>query len=93
MEVERHRPRRMARIGDGLQPQPAHLEDGPVLQDEVVGGEHPGVGGRDRHRVAGVADGRNGLDVVPVAVGLDDLAHPEFLAHLEEQSRVRWRRR
>jgi len=34
--------------------------------------------------VAGVAHRRDGLDVVQVAVGLEDLAHVEALAQLQE---------
>ena len=34
--------------------------------------------------IAGVADRLDGLDVVPVAVGLDDLADTEVAAQLEE---------
>jgi len=72
-------------VGDGLEAQPTHFEDGAVFDEKVVGGEHPGIGGRHRHGIAGVADGRDGLYVVPVAVGLEHLAHPEVPAHLEQQ--------
>ena len=43
-----------------------------------------GVLGRDAHRVAGVAQLRHGLDVVPVPVGLEHPAHAEALAQLEQ---------
>ena len=42
------------------------------------------VGRGDPDLVARIADGRHGLDVVPVAVGLDDPAHAEVAAQLEQ---------
>ena len=65
-------------------PQPADLQHRAVLEDLVVGGEHAGVGGGDGHVDPGVAHGLDRLDVVPVAVGLDHLAHAEGSAQLEE---------
>src|ERR1019366_10697061 len=65
-------------------PKPAHLEDVVVLQELVVTLEHAGVLDADGHLVAGVPDRPHGRHVVPVAVGLDDRAHPEGLAHREE---------
>ena len=66
------------------EPQATDLEQVVVLEQEVVGGQHVGVLGSYRHLVAGVAELRDGLDVVPVAVGLDDLAHAERAAELEQ---------
>ena len=43
-----------------------------------------GVLGGDAHGVAGVAQLRHGLDVVPVAVRLEHPAHAEALAQLEQ---------
>ncbi len=74
----------MPRREDGAQPEPADLDHRVVLEHEVVGGEHGGVGGSDADLVAGVAHGRDRLDVVPVAVGLEHLADPEGLAQLEQ---------
>ncbi len=74
----------MARGGDGVQPQPADLDHRLVVEDEVVGRQHLGVGRGDADVVAGVAHGRHGLDVVPVAVGLEHLAHVEPAAQVEQ---------
>jgi hypothetical protein len=71
--------------GDGAQAQTADLDDRVVLEDVVVGREHGRVVGGDRHAVAGVAHGGDGLDVVPVAVGLQHLAHAELAAQLEQE--------
>jgi hypothetical protein len=68
----------------GAQAEAAHLDDHVVVEREVVGVEHVGVGGGDAHVVAGVAHGGHGLDVVPVAVGLQDPAHAEGAAELQE---------
>ena len=42
---------------DRAQTQPADLEHVVVLEEQVVGGQHAGVGCGDRHLVAGVAEG------------------------------------
>ena len=67
-----------------MQPQPAHLDDGLVLEQVVVGVEHRRVLGGDTDLVTGVAHGRDGLDVVPVAVGLEHRAHPQGAAQVEQ---------
>ena len=51
----------------------------------VVGREHGGVLGGDVDAVARVAQRGDRLDVVPVAMGLDDLTDAEALAQLEQQ--------
>ena len=84
LDEEAHRTRRVTRGVDRAQTQPADLEHVVVLEQQVVGREHGGVRGSHRHLVAGVAELRDRLDVVPVAVGLDDLAHAEALAELEQ---------
>ena len=60
------------------------LEELVVVEDEVVAGQHAGVGAGHGHRDAGVAHRRDGLDVVPVPVRLDHLVHAEALADLEQ---------
>ncbi len=60
------------------------LEHRPVLEQLVVGGEHRRVGGGHGHVDPGVADRLDRLDVVPVPVGLDHLAHVERLAEVEQ---------
>ena len=67
-----------------MQAQAADLDDRVVLDDVVVGREHGGVLGGHADLVAGVAHGGHGLDVVPVAVGLEHPAHVEPLAQLEQ---------
>src|SRR5579875_3210199 len=84
LEREAHRAGRVAGRGDRAQAEAADGEHRVVLEHEVVGGEPGSVRGGHRDLVARVAKLRHGLDVVPVAVGLDDGAHPERAAHLEE---------
>ena len=55
-----------------------------VLEDLVVGGEHARVGRGHGDVDPGVADGLDGLDVVPVPVGLHHLADVEGRAQLEQ---------
>jgi hypothetical protein len=69
---------------DRAQPEAPHADHGVVLQQVVVGGQHPGVAGRDGDPVAGVPDGGHGLDVVPVAMGLEHRPDPEPGAEVEE---------
>ena len=85
LDCEAHRPGGVARGQDGADAELAHLEHGVVVEEQVVGGEHGGVGGRYRDADAGVSDRADRLDVVPVPVGLDDLVHPQALAHLEQR--------
>ena len=54
------------------------------VDDLVVARQHVGVLGGDADGVAGVAQLGHGLDVVPVAVGLEHLAHAEGRAQLEQ---------
>jgi hypothetical protein len=68
---------------DRTEAEPAHLEDVVVFEQEVVRGEHVCILGSHRHLVAGFSKLRDGLDVIPVAMGLDHLAHAEPLAELE----------
>ena len=49
--------------------------------------------GGDADPVAGVAHRRHGLDVVPVAVGLEHPAHAERAGTARAAARARWRRR
>ena len=83
-EPEAHGARRVAGGEDGVQPQPADLEHVVVDQHVVVARQHRRVLGRDGHRVAGVAQLGHGLDVVPVAVGLEHPAHAEHPAEVEQ---------
>ena len=69
---------------DRVQAQPPDVDHRLVLDHLVVGRQHPGVLGGDAHGVAGVAQLRHRLDVVPVAVRLEHPAHAEALAQLEE---------
>ena len=85
LEQEAHRTRGVAGGVHRVQPQPADVDHRLVLDHLVVGREHPGVLGGDADRVAGVAELRHRLDVVPVAVRLDHPAHAEALAQLEEE--------
>ena len=57
--------------------EPADLEQRVVLEYEVVRRQHGGVGRRHRHLIACIAYRGHGLDVVPVAVRLDDLTHAQ----------------
>ena len=79
-------PSRVAGGVDGVQADPAHLDDLLVVEEDVVADvlQAGGVEGGDRHLVAGLPHGRHGLDVVPVAVGLEDAPHVERLRQLEE---------
>ncbi len=85
LDMEADRPGRVAWRGDRAHPEPPHLDDRVVFEQLVVGGEHAGVLGGDRDRVARLAHCRHRLDVVPVTVGLDHLADAETLAELEQQ--------
>jgi hypothetical protein len=60
------------------------MEHVVVVEHEVVGGEHGRVLAGHTHLVARVPNGGDGLDVVPVAVRLEDPAHVEPLAQLEQ---------
>ncbi len=71
-------------VSPALQAQAADLDDGVVLENEVIGRQHRGVLGSHAHLVSGVAHLGHGLDVVPVAVGLEDLAHVQPLAKVQE---------
>ncbi len=74
----------MARRGDGPDPQPAHLHHRAILENLVIGRKHAGVGLGDGHVDPGIPHCLDGLNVVPVAVGLDDLAHVEGPAEIEQ---------
>ena len=67
-----------------MQLQPSDGDHRVVFEHAVVGREHGGVGGSHADVVAGVPQLRDGLDVVPVAVGLEDAANAERRAQLEE---------
>ena len=76
----------MAGVVDGVEAQPADLDDLGVVEEHVVAdvGQLRRVELRHRDLVAGLADRRHGLDVVPVAVGLEHPADAEALAQLEQ---------
>ena len=84
LDEEAHRPRRVAGRVDGAQPQAADLDHRVVLEELVVRREHLGVLGRDVDLVAGVAQLGHGLDVVPVAVGLEHRPDAELRAQVEQ---------
>ena len=69
---------------DRVEPQPADVDPGVVLDHLVVRRQHAGVLRRDTDRVARIAQLRHGLDVVPVAMGLEHSPDPEPLAQLQE---------
>ena len=75
----------MARGGDGGHPEPSDGDGGLVLEDLVVGGEHGGVGLSYRDVDPRVAHRLDRLDVVPVPVGLDDLAHMQVPTQLQQK--------
>jgi hypothetical protein len=75
----------MAGRGDRTDLEPADLEERVVLEYQVVCRQHGGVGRCHRHLVARIAYRRHGLDVVPVAVRLDDLTHAQVAALLKQQ--------
>ena len=56
-----------------------------VVEEQVVAGQHAGVGAGDSDRVPGVSHRGHRLDVVPVPVRLDDRADAEALADLEQR--------
>ena len=55
-----------------------------VFEQQVIGRQHGGVGGRHGHLDAGLSHRGNGLDVVPVSMGLDHLADIEPAAQLKK---------
>jgi len=61
-----------------------HLQDRLVLEDVVVTGEHGSVVSSDCHPVAGFPDGRDSLDMVKVAMGLQYGPDVEGSAQLEQ---------
>ena len=69
---------------DGVQAEAADLDRRAVLQHEIVGRQHGGVRSGDAYLVAGVPDGRHRLDVIPVPMGLEHLAHPEPATQVEQ---------
>ena len=71
---------------DGVQAEPADLDHLGVVEEDVVAevAEAGSVELGDGHLVAGLAHGRDGLDVVPVAVGLQHPPHPEALGQLQQ---------
>ena len=75
----------MTRRGDRADLEAANLEERVVLEYEVVPGQHGSVGRRHRHLIPRIAYRRHGLDVVPVAVRLDDLTHAQVAALLKQQ--------
>ena len=75
----------MAGSGDGTDLEVADHDGDVVVEDEIVGGEHGGVGCGHRHLDACLAHGRNGLNVVPVPVGLEDGGHAEPTGELEQK--------
>ena len=85
IEAKAHRAGGVTGSCQSVQAKPTNLNDRLVLDHVVVAFEHVGVGSSDAHLVAGVTHGGNGLNVVPVAVGLDHGAHPKPLAHLQQE--------
>jgi hypothetical protein len=79
--------------GQGAKAQVTDAEHLVVGQDEVVAGQHAGVRLGHGHRDAGLAHGRNGLNVVPVAVRLHHLARPRGGCRSRAGPRARWRHR
>ena len=75
----------MTRRGDRADLEAANIEERVVLEYEVVPGQHGSVGRRHRHLIPRIAYRRHGLDVVPVAVRLDDLTHAQVAALLKQQ--------
>ena len=69
---------------DGAQFQIPDRNHHVILQQVVVAGKHPGIGRGDPHFVASISHFGNRSDVIPVAVGLEDSAHIERLAELEQ---------
>jgi hypothetical protein len=67
-----------------VEPQASDVDDRVVLDEEVVGREHAGVGARHPDVDPGLPHCGNGLDVVPVTVGLEDLGDPERPTELEQ---------
>lgn len=74
----------VARREEGVQPQAADVDHRVVLEDEVIGVQLGRVLGGDADLVPGVAHRGDSLDVVPVAMGLEHLAHVESPAELEQ---------
>ena len=83
-ELEAHRSGGVAGCEHRVEAESADLDHVVVGEDLVVAGQHGGVLGGDVHGVPGVAQLRHGLDVVPVAVGLEDLLDVQRPAQLEQ---------
>ncbi len=83
-DLEADRTRRVAGSGDRVELGPSDLDDGVVFEEVVIGRQHGGIGRGDTDLVPGVTNLGNGLDVVPVPVGLQDSADPEGTAKVEE---------
>ena len=84
LDLKAHGSGCMARGMDRPQPQATYLEHVVVFQKKVVGGEHGGILSPHSDLVAGITQLGDSLDVVPMAVGLDDLAYSEAPAELKE---------
>ena len=80
-EFERDRARGVSGVVDRIHPQLAELDHLGVVEEHVVAdiAEHRRVELRDRDLVAGLAHRGDGLDVIPVAVGLE---HPRDIESL-----------
>ena len=86
LDVERDRTRRVPGVVDRVEAQPPDVDHLGVVDEHVVAdvGQLGGVELGDGHLVAGLADRRHRLDVVPVAVRLEHPPHAEALAQLEQ---------
>ena len=76
----------MPGVVDRVEAEVADLDHLGVVEEHVVADvlQHRRVGGGDRHLVARLAERRHRLDVVPVAVRLEDAADIETPAQLEQ---------
>ena len=83
-DLEAHGPWGVAGGENGFESQPAHLDHIVVGEDFVVAGQHGGVLLGHVHGVSGVSKLGHGLNVVPMAVGLENLANPEPLTEFKE---------
>ena len=83
---KRDRARRVARVVDRVEPQLANFDHLGVVEEHVVAhlGELRCIQLGDRYLVARLAHCRDRLDVVPMAVGLQDTFDAERIAQLEE---------
>ena len=84
--TETHRAWGVAGVVDGVQAQPTDLDDITVVDEHVVPDvlQHLRVLAHHGDLVPGLANGGNGLNVVPVTVGFQHAPHSESLAHLQQ---------